>query len=535
MSGKTIVLVGFEDQPNLGVGYLTAVLMQEGFDVEVLDFRLGSEAILERIKAVDPLIVGLSIIFQYYTPDFAELVAYLRDHGVTCPICAGGHYPSLRPDELLAAIPGLDCVVRFEGEYTLLEMARRLAEGRAWQDVESIVYRADGQDVATPLRPLIADLDSLPFPYRRSFSYSCLGIPASSILASRGCPRHCSFCSIRRFYSIPPGSARRTRSADNVVQEMSALYNDHGVRVFLFQDDDFSLISKRDREWAYQFVDSLQRSGLYGSVIWKINCRADEVEEQIVRDLQAAGLFMVYLGLESGNETGLRTLNKRLTVQENKQAVEIVKRLDLRYDFGFMLFDPSSTVDLVLENERFLRDICGDGSATASFGKMLPYAGTDVEEELRGEGRLFGDLYHPDYAFLDRETNAWFEYLAGVFYPWVYGQQSLQSQLRWAQFELDVLEHFHPAVEGIADHKARVTFLISWYNEIFCRIIEDSAGLFRSSFAPDADALRGIKAAAEQQRQWLEDQLARQRMEFFTASGLPLQLVVGEIEQAAGG
>jgi anaerobic magnesium-protoporphyrin IX monomethyl ester cyclase len=528
MSDKTVVLLGFEDQPNLGIGYLASTLGEHGFDAQVLDVQLGKRAILEQVQKVDPLIVGLSVIYQYYTPQFAELVTFLRNHDVTCMICAGGHYPSLRHEEVLEAMTGLDCVVRFEGEHTLLELARRLRQGRDWHDIQSIAYLANGRTVTTPLRPLIEDLDSLPFPYRRGVSYPCVGIRSTSMLASRGCPRDCSFCSIHRFYSIPPGRVRRTRSPENVVQEMLQLYQDQNIQIFLFQDDDFSLMSKRDRQWALEFVDCLHQADLADSIMWKMNCRADEVEPELFARFRSAGLFMVYLGLESGNETGLKLMNKHLTVEQNRRSVEVLKELGLRYEFGFMLFDPSSTIDLVLENIRFLREICGDGSATASFGKMLPYAGTDIEDQLRAEGRLMGETLRPDYSFGDRRTDAWFDYLGQTFHSWVFGLQSLQAQARWSQFELDVLERFHAGVPGLGRHRERITFLIHWYNKIFFRIVEDSAEYFRSTHTPNRQALNAIWQAAETQRCWLEDQIAVQRKEFFTRTGFPPELIVGE-------
>lgn len=532
MPTRNVVIVAFQDQPNLGAGYIASVLSEHGFDVTLLDFREGPRAILDRIRALDPLVIGLSIIFQYYTPDFAELTSYLRRHGVTAVICAGGHYPSLEPAETLQALADIDFVARFEGEQTLLEVAQRLHEGRDWKDVQSIAYMEDGALKATALRPLISDLDSLPFPKRRSFDYHCLGIRATSLLASRGCPRACSFCSIRRFYSIPPGAIRRTRSPENVLQEMLALYRDNGVRIFLFQDDDFSLISRRDREWARRFVDCLGESELDGKVMWKISCRSDEVEEETFAAFRSAGLYMVYLGIESGNPSGLEVLNKRITVEQNLNAVRTLKSVGLRYDFGFMLFDPSSSVQSVLDNVRFLRKICGDGSATASFGKTLPYAGTDLEKRMRREGRLRGDSRSPDYSFLDEQTEAWFDYLCRVFYRWVYGNQSLQAQLRWAMFEGDVMNRFFPGTPGLDEHRRKVTFLSGWYNEIFCRIVEDSAGVFLSADSNDSRALSSIRSEAEEQRQWLENELALQRQEFFTQSDFPLEVVVGEVAHA---
>ena len=534
MPTNTVVLVGFEDQPNLGIGYLAAVLKEHNFAVEVFDFRQGNQALVERVQQIDPLLIGFSLIFQYHTPLFAKSVRFLRANGITCLICAGGHYPSLRPQEVLKAMPGLDCVVRFEGEDTLLEMATNLAAGRAWHDIQSIAYLQDDQLVTTPLRPLIADLDALPFPLRRSFSYyHCLGIPTTTLLASRGCPRGCTFCSIRRFYSIPPGRLRRTRSPANVVQEMTELYNDYGVRIFLFQDDDFFLIGKRGQAWAEEFLDCLQQSALNNSILWKISCRADEIEPQTFTTLKQAGLYLVYLGLESGNDAGLQTLNKKITVAQNHKAVETLKAVGLNYSFGFMLFDPSSTMERVLENVRFLRTICRDGSAPAPFCKMLPYAGTDIEEQLRAEQRLHGDPYHPDYDFTDGRLDTWYAYLLDVFHPWVFARNGLWGRLHWARFEIDVIKRFYPEVEGIPEHAARIRFLTHWYNEIFCRIVEDSAPFFASRRAQNRRALRQILLQASRQRQWLEERLLAQRETFLSAAGFPAQLVAGMTAQPA--
>ena len=533
MASRKIVFVAFQDQPNLGIGYMASVLLGERFDVEVLDFRLGSREILERIQKADPLLVGFSVIFQYYTPEYADLASYLRDHSVTCLLCAGGHYPSLQYEEALDLMRDVDCVVRFEGEDTLTEIAHRLSEGRDWRDVRSIAYRADGRIVATPLRPLIADLDRLPFPKRWNFDYQCLGIRVTSLLASRGCVRNCAFCSIRRFYSIPPGGGlRRTRSPGNVLDEMLELYRDHDVRIFLFQDDDFSMMSPRDRDWVEGFLDRLARTEMAGSIMWKISCRADEIEERLFRKLKAAGMWLAYLGIESGNGEGLRVLNKQISVEQNRRAIGLLKDLGVRYDFGFMLFDPSSTFATVRENVRFLREICLDGSATASFGKTLPYAGTDLERQMRREGRLSGDVSTPNYRFSEDRVEAWFGYLCEVFCPWVDGDQCLQAQLRWSLFESEVLMRFHGKIPGIRKYVDVLAYLVHWYNTIFCNIVEDSAEIFEREGGYGSDGLEALKAAAERQRLWIEDQLASQRKAFFTKTRIPLELIIGTVDES---
>ncbi len=520
MPSRSVVLIGYDDFPNLGMGYLKSVLTENGFMVEVLDIRLGDQVVLERIHQLDPLIVGMSIIFQYYTPEFARLAAFLKENGVTALICAGGHYPSLRHEALLESMPALDCVVRFEGEYTLLDLAECLYAGRDWHTVKSIAYRTADGAAATVLRPLIPDLDVLPFPHRTHYDQFCAGVPFTDLIASRGCPRACSFCSIRRFYAIPPGPLRRMRSPSNVIAEMRELYHDHGIRIFLFQDDDFSFMSRRDRRWIADFLACLRESELHDQIIWKINCRSDEVEPRAFAEMKDAGLFIVYLGIESGNETGLSILNKQITVEQNRQAVATLKAIGLRFEFGFMLFDPSSTFDLVLQNIAFLREICADGSTPVSFGKTLPYAGTDLESQLADAGRLVGDPCHPDYDFLDPNVNRWFAYLAHTLGPWVFGGYSLQAQIRWAQFETDALRCFQPDMPGLEQHCERIQFVASWYNTIFFRVFEESAPCFRRDDL-DVETLKTIRYSAEQQRRWLEERLTDQRSTFLGDLAVP--------------
>jgi len=99
-------------------------------------------------------------------------------------------------------------------------------------------------------------------------------------------------------------------------------------------------------------------------------------------------------------------------------------------------------------------------------------------------------------------------------------------------FEGDVMNCFFPDTAGLDEHRKRLTFFAGWYNEIFCRIVEDSARVFRSADSSDTHVLNSIRSEAEEQRQWLENELALQRQEFFTHSEFPLEVVVGEAVHA---
>ncbi len=499
---RGVILIGFQEQGNLGIGYLASTLTQHGFSVRILDFRERRELILEAIRSTKPLVVGFSLIFQYYLRQFNDLAAYLRENGVDSHFCAGGHYPSLRYEHVLRDVPALDSVVRFEGEGTLAELTRCLAEGRDWHKVVGIAYRDGDRCVAAPPRPLIEDLDEVPFPARPLEStLTVLGRKASPILASRGCSHNCSFCSIRQFYGQAPGKKVRVRNPARVVEEMRALYEEKGVSIFLFQDDDFPVWGRFGRRWVAQFLEALRTGGLWGRVIWKISCRSDEVEPEIFARMRDAGLYVVYLGIESGNEAGLQILNKRLTVGDSLRAITILRELGLAFTYGFMLFDPSSTFESVRENLVFLRRITADGTTPVVFCRMLPYAGTPIEERLAKEGRLRGSVDSPDYDFVDSRLNLYFEALNTCVTDWIQGADGLANQLNFAWQEYWVIRRLFPPVIGLQVYESFLRTLTRRCNGFLLHTVKGTLRAFETGAGqlPSAAEFQGaIKCFADQ-------------------------------------
>jgi radical SAM superfamily enzyme YgiQ (UPF0313 family) len=473
---RPIVLVGFQRQANLGLGYLASYVRQHGYRVEVVDCELPHAEILEAVRRSNPILVGFSLIFQFYIDRFGQMMQVLRAGGVDCHFTMGGHFPSLSYEQCLALLPELDSVVRFEGEATLLDLIDRLSVGRVWQDVPGLAYRLEGRPMCAPLRPLIRDLDTLPYP-ERDFTRdnSILGRKAIPLLASRGCARTCSFCSIHMFYRAAPGKVVRTRKPAEVVLEMRYLHDVHGITIFLFQDDDFPLFGQVWQRWALELVGELHRAGLADKVIWKINCRADAVEPELLARMQGAGLYLVYMGLESGTDEGLKALHKQMTVEQNLRAVATLKRLGLLFEFGFMLLDPSSTFESVRANVQFLRDIVGDGSAGAVFCRMIPYDGTPIKEELAASGRLRGDVCNPDYDFLDPRLSEFYDELSDIVNVtgWVHGYSALSPQLNWAWNELAVMQHLFPTLDGLPEYQESLRSVTADSNELLFRVVED--------------------------------------------------------------
>jgi hypothetical protein len=263
---------------------------------------------------------------------------------------------------------------------------------------------------------------------------------------------------------------------------MKMLYEERGAKIFLFQDDDFPLFGPVWQRWTREFLSELHKSGLPKKTIWKMNCRADVVEPELFAEMRDAGLYLVYMGLESGNEEGLRTLHKEISVEQNLRAVEILKSIGLTFDYGFMLFDPSSTFDSVKTNIQFLRKIVGDGSAALTFCRMLPYDGTAIKDDLVSSGRLRGDVCNPDYDFLDPRLNEFYNDLTTYLdiRGWIFGLQSLSLQLGYAWNEFAVMERLFPGVRDLGGYRTSLVKITRESNLMLLGLVEDLLSIYTS-------------------------------------------------------
>jgi anaerobic magnesium-protoporphyrin IX monomethyl ester cyclase len=486
-TSRAIALIGFYKQGNLGLGYLTSTLRQAGYRVVVIDFEDEPRSILADLKAADPIVVGFSLIFQLYIDRFATLIGFLRANGVAAHFTMGGHFPSLSFQKTLEYLPGLDRVVRFEGEQTLLELADVVGCGGDWQAVNGIAFRADSGVVATPMRALVPDLDELPFPERTFDTRGILGRRSVQIIASRGCARTCSFCSIHTFYRTAPGKVVRTRKPREVVREMRLLHDQYGISIFQFQDDDFPLFGPVWRRWTNEFIDELHRSGLPDRAIWKINCRADAVDPELFGRMREAGLYFVYMGLESGTAEGLETLNKRLTVEQNLRAVAVLKQLDLAFEFGFMLFDPSTSFESIAGNLDFLRAVVGDGSDALAFCRMIPYDGTPIKDELERAGRLSGTLVQPDYSFLDPRIDDFYRAVRDLVQVtgWVHDLHGVSRILNSLKTEAVVAERLFPQpLVGLTSYRRELAEITRESNDTLIAVIADMSSAILANLEP---------------------------------------------------
>lgn len=432
-----VALVGYEEGENLGLRYLSSFLKQNRISTIIIPYNPNlKDFVLNEIIKIKPLIVGFSLIFQRMLPDFINLIGYLRENKVNCHFTMGGHFPTIESEKVLEAIPGLNSIVRGEGEITLLELFKKLKRPASWSGINGLTYKNySGEIIVTPPRQLLENLDVLPFPERNEKSFSYERYKVATLAASRGCFYNCSFCSIRQFYNYSVGLKRRSRSPQNIVNEMEYLFKEKGVNVFIFEDDDFYVNTKSQNTWTLQFIDELISKKLAGNIAWRMSCRIDDIEKNVLKKLMDVGLICVYLGIESADDTNLKIYEKKYTVQDIYKAIDALTEINLPFEFGFMLLNPYCSFKTLNNDLKFFKKIASMGSSILQFTKMVPYSGTPIQKRLLDENRLTGTFSAPDYKYEDPKIDLLESFFHDAFHYRNFNKNGLVELLRFAKFD----------------------------------------------------------------------------------------------------
>ncbi|MBE0477865.1 B12-binding domain-containing radical SAM protein [Candidatus Aerophobetes bacterium] len=388
---------------HLGIGYLAAELRVRRYEVEIMDaglYRWSVKKTCKEILKSSPDILGISVVQPALKNTFS-IVKFLREKGLKSHICLGGHLPTLKTNQLMENFPLVDCVVYGEGDISFPHLVEKISEKNGWEDIKGIAYR-DADDVKiNPPQPLIENLDELPFPARDTLPLVLRWGRNAMLITSKGCYGRCIFCGPRAFYEKLPGRKWRGRSAENVLEELKLLHQDHSVKVVDFLDDNFFGPGEAGKKRAEDIARGIVRQKF--PIKFSIECRADNIDKKLFSFLKKAGLYEVRIGIESGVQRILDRYQKNVSVEDNKKAIQILKELGIDCRIGFIPADPWMSFEEFLENGQFLRDM---GSPTAfNITRLSVVAGTPLEDILRKEGKLIEKSFHNfDYLFSDKKV-----------------------------------------------------------------------------------------------------------------------------------
>lgn len=381
-------------------GYVAARLRQAGHGVMYWDapysgwdFEKTKEEIL---RHAPELICINAVYFWEHTGELFDFLGDLRENGFDGHINLFGFFPSLAWRAILREIPAVDSIAVGECEETLAELADQLQTHRSWRAVAGLAVRtSDGKAVHTPRLPE-KDPDRFPFPLRQPNPEE-----TASILASRGCYNHCSFCPVPSFYNNGP--LWRGRSPQNVFQEIEQLVN-QGTGDFYFVDPNFIGPGKKGRQRTLELMELIRPL----EITFGMETRPQDLDDEILESMLASGFQSLLMGIESGSESVLGKLNKSASRNAAEEAIERCRAWGIEPEVGFLMFVPDSTVDDLRQNLEFLeRNRLLDRlerTANLLCHYQIVLMGTSGYERFARQGRLqpeglFG--FEGEIAYLD--------------------------------------------------------------------------------------------------------------------------------------
>ena len=373
----------------LNLGYLASWLKMNKVEVRLLDYEvedLDKAMLLEQIKTYKPLLVGISCM----TPTIKaghDVARFIKENFPNLKIAVGGAHSTAIPERTLEEFPCFDIVVKGEGENTLLELYESLRSDADLSRVKGLVYRASSQIKNTDARPLIDNLDSLPFPdrellnmdlYKRthtSRAFSRLDRNIAELITARGCPYDCIFCASK----VAFGRRVRYRSVENIISEMEECITKYGANHFSILDDTFTF----KKDILYPVCDYLRAKKL----TWDCFTRVDRVDEEIIRKVVDSGCEKISFGLESGSERILRLINKNISVSQIKEACRICRKAGLRYlETTFMIGNhPLETMEDIDATITLIREIDPD---LIALSITSPFPGTELNRIMKEGGYI---------------------------------------------------------------------------------------------------------------------------------------------------
>mgnify|MGYP001122947306 CR=1 FL=1 len=392
----------------LGIEYLSSFLKANGHDTRLLfdprlfnyrspDFRNEflekvfdlRQYLVKHAKMEKPDLIAFSVLSNeyYWARDLAKV---LKDELPRASIVFGNIHPSTAADHVLKNI-WIDFVIRGEGEHALCELADSLEQGKDFRDIKNLCYRSDGKIVKNPLRPHIADLDSLPFPDRDLFFN--IGYPfniGQMVMASRGCSFACTFCSNNAWrkmyfgenYMTEPSYLRK-RSVDNVIKELKWAKERYDPKLIRFNDDDLFYPEAWLKEFSKRYREEI-------GLPYKCFANPNSVNEETVSYLKSSGCKQVQMGIQTANPDVRKIIGRPMPNEIIKKAIQLIREeagITLIVDNMFGL--PGEKEDDYEALLKFYRENPVD-SIQCYFVKFWP--GTDILRQAVENGILSKEM-----------------------------------------------------------------------------------------------------------------------------------------------
>jgi radical SAM superfamily enzyme YgiQ (UPF0313 family) len=344
--------------PKLGLMCLSAYIKRYGYkDVKIIDLELvpwNFETFCRHVIDYSPDLVGIQCMSTNLESAY-RICRFVRESLKNAKIVLGGPHFNSRPEDVFKYFD-IDFVVQGEGEETFLELVQSMGEISHYKNIKGLVFRdVDGLVVRNEIRELNHKLDDLPFPdYADLYEgtpfcahpYSKTG-RMMTLMTSRGCPFRCAFCDTPNI----AGTKVRTRSVENVLDELKIMQRKYGVSEFSFKDSNFNISKK----WVREFADKVTRQNM--DMSYFANYRFEVLNESFVEPLKQSGCSLIFSGVESTDPFVKEVLGKPTPMDQICRADAAIKKYDIKNLYSFMFGSPGDTEESLEANIEFAIEI----------------------------------------------------------------------------------------------------------------------------------------------------------------------------------
>ena len=383
---NTVPNASYDDRklPPLGIGYLSSNLDKKNNKCDILDFNINQhieyDSLPKYIKNNKYDIVGFTV-YTLMWEKIKLISKKIKEENPNVLIVCGGIHCTLKHDKIVYETPFVDVFMRGEGEVAFNNLVNDYRKNKRLTLIDDgCTYNKNifGKIIFAKRINYIENLDMIAFPNRPRYEeYSKTGnLINVSISSSRGCPYCCKFC------SIPTLKLKwRGRSADNVSQEVYKLYKNNPSIFVIFVDDNFFVNSDRSIEVIKEINKKCK-----AIIPFPFATRADQILRAGLKKLiwlKEHGCCAIEVGIENGSNDFLKRVNKKISVEENEKALNLLKTSNINIGIDFILFDNKSTMKELRENLSFFkRNNLMSYFPPRLYNRVFPYPGTGYEGEI---------------------------------------------------------------------------------------------------------------------------------------------------------
>jgi anaerobic magnesium-protoporphyrin IX monomethyl ester cyclase len=390
---------GYALMPTMSLAILKAYLNKETeHQAKIVDLvfhkKNWKEHLLREIKKENPELVGLSVLSFNYSQAI-KIARFIKEHS-DAKILFGGVHVILSPEEVIGN-KEVDIICLGEGEKVFEGLLKNKLDCK---NVKGIWYKKDGEIIKNPHVKLIEDLNNLPFPEWDDFEldkYFLINNNHLPIMASRGCPYNCTYCSNHALKKNLEGKYVRFRNVDNVIEEIELRikqYYKKGMKYLFFYDDTFIMYE----DFVLDFCKKFKERGFDKLIKWNVNVRANLVTEKIIKAMKDAGCYEVRMGVEAGNDFIRNDVYKRnMSKEQIFNAIKIIKKQGLQLRLQFIIGAPYENKEMMQESFDMAKK---SGADYILFPTLIPLPATEISEICEKEGLIekkeledFHDMY----------------------------------------------------------------------------------------------------------------------------------------------